>query len=211
MKSLSRLMIILLIAATLVLSIWAGKNVTAQAAGESDKPDDPGKMFADMIKYATPGEHHDHLKPLAGNWNYTTRFRNVEQAPWDESKGEGTLEWALGGRFLVQKVKSPATEAFPMDFEGFGLIGYDNFAGEYWTIWTDNFSTGVMHFRGTCDESGKVITMTGEYDHPMWQGATMKERWVIKVINNDKWIFEMYRDAGDDEFKHGEITYTRKK
>ena len=94
-------------------------------------------LMATMMKYATPGEHHAHLKPLAGKWKFASKFRQVPDAPWNESGGESTTEWILGGRFLTQRVKSPATEAFPMDFEGFALLGYDNLAKEYLSIWAD--------------------------------------------------------------------------
>lgn len=210
MKCLSRLLIVLFIGAAFLLPSWGGAELSARAAGETEDHDASTKMFADLMKYATPGAHHEHLNPLAGQWNYTARFRNFEEAPWVASEGSGSLEWALDGRFLVQKVNTPATEAFPMDFEGFGLIGHDNFADEYWTVWTDNFFTGLMNFRGKCDESGKVITFQGEYRHPMWQGAPMKERWVIKIINNDEWVFEMHRATDEGTFLHGEIAYTRK-
>jgi len=182
-------------------------------APKGEPGDDPmAAMMAEMMKYATPGEHHAYLKPLAGKWKLSSKFRQVPDAPWDESGGESTIEWILGGRFLTSKVLSPATEAFPVDFEGFGLLGYDNLAKEYLSIWTDNFMTGVMHFKGSCDESGKVITLAGEFHHPAKGGALAKERWVYRIINNDKFVFEMWQPGEDGkEFMHGEITYTRVK
>ncbi len=169
-------------------------------------------LMATMMKYATPGEHHGHIKTLAGKWKFTSKFRQVPDAPWNESGGESTTEWILGGRFLTQRVKSPATEAFPMDFEGFALLGYDNLAKEYLSIWTDTFMTGVMHFKGSCDASGKVITLAGEFNHPAKGGALARERWVYRIINEDKFIFEMWQpDQSGNEFLHGEITYNRVK
>ena len=66
-----------------------------------------------------------------------------------------------------------------MDFEGFALLGYDNLAKEYLSIWADSFMTGVMHFKGSCDASGKVITLAGEFNHPGKGGALARERWVF--------------------------------
>ncbi len=197
--------------------LLAAASVLAQQKSQKDAPekgppggDEMAAMMAEMIKYGTPGEHHANLKPLAGKWKMSSKFRQVPEAPWNESGGESTIEWILGGRFLNQRVLSPATDAFPMDFEGFGLLGYDNFAKEYLAIWTDNFSTGLMHFKGSCNTSGKVITFAGEYNHPAKGGALTKERWVYRIINENKFVFEMWQpDKNGKEFMHGEITYNR--
>ncbi len=169
-------------------------------------------MMAEFMKFATPGEHHDHLKPLAGKWNFSSKFRMSPDAPWSESGGKSESAWILGGRFLQSKVKSPPSEAMPFPFEGFGLLGYDNIAKKYISVWTDCFLTGVMVFTGSCDASGKVITFAGEFANPMKGGAMSKERWVYKIINDNKFIFEMWSPGEDGkEFQHGEITYTRVK
>jgi hypothetical protein len=74
----------------------------------------------------------------------------------------------------------------------------------------DNMSTMLYVSQGKCDASGKVITLTGESFNPM----TMKpqtEQSVMKIINNDKWIFEMHQPGPDGKmFMMMEITYARK-
>jgi len=174
--------------------------------------DEMAAMMAELMKYGTPGEHHQHLQPLAGTWKCASKFRQVPDAPWNESASDATFEWILGGRFLQQKVKSPATEAFPMDFEGMGLLGYDNLGKKYLSIWMDNMMTGAMIYQGSCDDSGKVITLSGEYQNPMKGGAMTSGRWVYKIINPNKFVFEMWEpDESGKDFMHGEITYTRVK
>ena len=79
-------------------------------------------MMEAMMKYGTPGEHHQHLKPLAGTWKFSSRFRQDPEKPWNESTGEAKFEWILGGRFLQQKITTPPSDAMPMTFEGFGLL-----------------------------------------------------------------------------------------
>lgn len=198
------------IACVLVCALAVVAQDDKPASGE--KGDHMAAMMAEMMKFANPGEHHEHLKPLAGTWTLSTKFRMGADAPWDISGGESVIEWILGGRFLQQKVKSPPSEAFPMPFEGFGLLGYDIFAKKYINVWMDTFSTGMMMVKGSCDASGKVITLEGEFANPMKDGAMTKSRWVYKIINNNKFIFEMWEpdDAGK-EYLHGEITYTRVK
>ena len=167
-------------------------------------------MMAEVMKYASPGEHHRHLDSLAGTWHFSSRFHMAPEALWSESSGECVNEWILGGRFLQQKVKSPPSEAMPVAFEGFGLLGYDNLAKKYINVWTDSFSTGVMLFDGSCDPSGRVITVAGEFESPVKIGTKMRARWVYKVINENKFVFEMWEpDSSGNEYLHGEITYTR--
>ena len=193
--------------------IWAAPIVAqddkSPGGGEGDEM---AAMMAEMMKYADPGENHEHLKSLAGTWNLSSKFRMAPDAPWDTSGGESVNEWILGGRFLQQKVKSPPSEKMLFAFEGFGLLGYDNFAKKYVSLWMDSFFTGVMHFQGFCDASGKVITFEGEIANPMKGGAMTKSRWVYKIINDNKFIFEMWEpdDAGK-QYLHGEITYSRVK
>ena len=44
----------------------------------------------------------------------------------------------------------------------------------------------------------------------MKDGALSKERWVYRIINENKFVFEMWQpDEDGKEFLHGEITYTR--
>ncbi len=172
--------------------------------------DEMAAMMGELMKYATPGEHHGHLNSLAGKWKMSSKFRMSPDVPWNESGGESVTEWILGGRFLQSRVKSPPSEAMPFPFEGFGLLGYDNLAKRYISVWADSFMTGVMVFTGSCDASGKVITLAGEFANPMKGGEMSKERWVYKIINDNKFIFELWQPGEDGkEFLHGEITYTR--
>lgn len=209
-------------ASTLVL-VLASAFILTGPAGAADKSkkrtgkgpqgdDEMAAMMAELMKNAAPGEHHRHLQPMVGTWKTTTRFRQVPNAPWNESTGRAVFEWILGGRFLTQKVESPPTEVVPVAFEGFGLLGHDNIGKKYISIWMDNFFTGAMVFNGSCDDSGKVITFAGEFENPLKGGAKTYGRWVYKIINDNKFVLEMWEpDANGDEFLHGEITYARVK
>ncbi len=190
----------------LLAPVLAGDKKT-EAPGEADEM---AAMMAEIMKYAMPGEHHEHLQPLAGRWKLSSKFRMAADAPWSLSSGESVMDWILGGRFLQQRVTTPPSEEMPVAFEGFGLLGYDNLAKEHFNLWTDNFQTGIMLFTGSCDASGRVLTFAGEFKDPKKGGGKTKERWVYRIINNDKFIFEMWGLGTDGkEYVHGEITYTR--
>ena len=95
-------------------------------------------------------------------------------------------------------------------FEGSGIAGCDNIKKEYTSVWVDNMSTMIMATEGTCDESGKVLTYSGEYPDPITD-KTVKTKSVLRIVNHDRHVVEMYQqDPDGKEFKSMEITYTRR-
>lgn len=193
------------------------KAPAAKPAGDS-KPAGDAKggmpaMSPEDMKMMQPGEFHAKMKPMAGKWTYVTKMRMTPEEPWNESTGKAEFKWGIGGRFLMQEIKGNPS---PMDamtggqpFEGFGMLGYDNKTKKYFSIWGDTWGTGFMESWGTCDESGKTITMTGECDCPI-TGKKESTRSVTKMISNDKMVFEMHQKGPDGkEFMGLEVTYTR--
>ena len=94
-------------------------------------------------------------------------------------------------------------------FEGMGILGYDNTAKKHFSTWIDSMSTMLMTSEGTCDSSGKVMTLYGTHTDPM-TGAKKTQKSVSSMINNDKHVFEMFDRAPDGkEFQSLVVTYTR--
>lgn len=185
-------------------STLAAQETAAPSAEEMEA------MMADMMRYAAPGEHHQHIEALAGNWDFTMRFHMAPDAPWEENTGHSVHQWVLGGRFLQQTIQSPPSKTIPIEFEGLGMLGYDNFAGQYVQLWMDNFMTGVVMLKGSCADDGKQITVSGKLTKPMGEGETIDVRWVYKIVSEDEFVFEMWEPSADGEmYLHGEIKYKR--
>lgn len=192
---------------------------TAKPAGDAKPAADAkggehgGMPSPEEMKMMMPGDFHAKLKPMAGKWTYVTKMRMTPDEPWSEATGKAEFRWALGGRFLIQEIKG---NPGPMDammggqpFEGLGTLGYDNMEKKYFSLWGDNMGTGFVESWGTCDESGKTFTFTGEADcHMTGKKETIKQ--ITKVVNNDKFTFEMWGKGPDGkEFQSLEVTYTR--
>jgi len=96
-------------------------------------------------------------------------------------------------------------------YEGFGLIGYDNYNKHYTAIWTDNMSTMILAAEGACSSSGKEITLEGRFNDPM-TGHSKKFKWIYRLHSKDQYVLDAY-DTGPDgkEFKNMEIVHTRRK
>ncbi len=147
---------IVMFAVLATLGLWsayssAGDEKT-QKKSAGDAVQDP--MMEAMMKMAAPGEHHEHLKALAGTWKTTTKYWMGPGEP-DISQGVSKNTWILGGRFLQMEFKTTSGEH---PFEGFGLLGYDNSKKQHVSVWCDTMSTMIGVSYGTSDDSGKVFT-----------------------------------------------------
>jgi hypothetical protein len=149
------------------------------------------KKAADMeayMKLAQPGEHHKRLGSFAGKWKVTGKSWMEPGAPPTEFTGTMEASWMLGGRYLQSVHKS---SFFGMPFEGHEIDGYDNATHEYFSTWMDTMGTGVMVFRGTCEDPCKALTETAEYFDPM-AGKAVKTKSVTTWVDPDTYRYEMY-------------------
>ncbi len=162
-------------------------------------------MMQAWMKLAEPGEHHEHLKVLAGTWKTTTKWWMGPGDP-DISQGVSKNTWILGGRFLQTDFKG-SSEEHP--FAGLGLLGYDNTKKQHVSVWCDTMSTMIGVSYGTCDDSGKVFTYISSYDDPMTR-QPKTSKWVTKVINDKKYVFTIHNIGKDGkETQELEVTYVR--
>jgi len=174
--------------------------------GQKDEPQvDPAAMQAWMAAM-TPGEHHEHIRKMAGNFDYTIKMWMDPSSPPEESRGKRTAEMLLGGRYLEEKY----TGTFMgMPFEGVGLLGYDNVGKRYVTTWIDNMSTGVMVGYGTCSKDG--WEMTSESLDPV-TGKTVTSKSKVSMPDDDTIVMEMWMPGPDGkDFKNMEMTCKRSK
>jgi hypothetical protein len=158
-------------------------------------------------KYATPGEGHAALKPIAGSWSASVKTWMQPGAPAQESTATAEAQWLMGGRYLQEDVKGTIGG---MAFEGRGVVGYDNLKKKYVGTWIDNMGTGIMTSEGAYDAATKTFTNTSEISDPQ-SGKTIKEREVLRIVSDAKMVRQMWTKGRDGkEFKSMEITYTRK-
>jgi len=95
------------------------------------------------------------------------------------------------------------------EFQGIGLVAYDKVAGHYQSVWMDSMSTGMMYETGEIDETGKVFTFEGTYNDPM-SGGVVEMRTVHTIESPDRHVVAMYHTGPGEEFKMGELVYTRR-
>ena len=196
-------------------AVKSAVDSTKEAAGEAGKSmsQDADKMKEEMMakwqEYATPGENHKPLDQLVGNWDYTVKFWETPESEPSESTGASEIKWILGGRYIQQTSKGMA---MGQEFEGMGLMGYDNAKEEYINVWVDNMGTGIMTGTGTYDAAAKTFEDKGTFSCPVEDEKDKPYRTVTTVNGPDQFTFEMFAAGPDgNEARMMEIVYKRKK
>ena len=191
------------IAAALVASgVW----VIAQE-GEEMSPEQQ-QMMELMMKYGTPGEGHKLLEPFVGDWSVTNKWWASPDAPVDESEATSTVQWILDGRYMMEKYNGRMGE---IPFEGMGIVGYDNYAKKYNSLWIDSYSTMFFLQTGTANDDGTIITLEGTWDDFYTGQKDKKSKTIIRLFDEDTRVSEMYDYTADGkEYMSMEITYTRR-
>ncbi len=166
--------------------------------------DDPVAAWA---KAGMPSAHHEHLKPMVGEWSVETRFWMGGPEPVI-STGEMTRKMLFSGRYLTGHYRGNFGGSM---FEGHELFGYDNMKQKYFLGWIDSMSTGLSLEEGTCSTDGKVIRLSGEHRDPSHGGKLKKTRSVITIVSANEHRMEAFETPpGGTERKSMELIFTRK-
>lgn len=167
-----------------------------------------GEQSAEMkawMEYMTPGPMHEMMAKSAGEWKVITKYWMDPAGEPTETEGNANVEMILGGRYM-QSTHTGTMMGMP--FEGISLQGYDNATGEFTSIWIDNMGTGFSISKGTYDEASNSINFEGSMLDPITK-EDMKFRQVVKNIDDDHFMFEMYMNYKGQEFKSMVVDYTR--
>ena len=179
--------------------IGSNSSLIAQEGGEQS-----AEMQA-WMEYMRPGPMHEMMAKTVGNWNVNTKYWMDPAGEPLETQGKATVEMILGGRYM----KSTHTGTMMgMPFEGISLQGYDNAKGEFTSIWIDNMGTGFSISKGKYDEATHSINFEGSMLDPITK-EDMNFRQVVKNIDDNHFIFEMYMNYKGQEFKSMVVDYSR--
>ncbi|HET9581914.1 MAG TPA: DUF1579 domain-containing protein [Gemmatimonadota bacterium] len=166
------------------------------------------EMMQKWMEFATPGEPHQRLAEMVGEWDYEMTWWMAPDAPPETSTGTMTAEMSMDGRYLVENWTGTA---MGQPFSGRSTMGYDNFRDEYVSTWIDNMGTGIMVSTGQYDPAQEALVTTGTFDDIMTGERDKTMRGVSKRLDENTLHVEMYVPGPDgQEFKTGEIHATRK-
>jgi hypothetical protein len=159
-----------------------GPEARAQAQPEPSA----GEMA--RLDIGAPGKHHRALDPLVGTWEGEFKFRMSPDAPQMTSRGTVTREWILGKRFL-REVSTGTSEMG--DFEALSFLGYNNFDGQYQSVWMESSSTAFYLETGTYHPDRKVLHMDGDHCDPVT--GRLAHTWgKLDLSDPDRHVYTMY-------------------
>jgi len=148
-------------------------------------PEEMETIMARQMELAQLAPEHAQLAKLAGRWERETEFRMGVDQPWQKSQGTSECKLAVGGRYVIESLSGDMMGA---PFEGMQILGYDTMAGEYTSIWFDNWSTWAISSRGTRQADGAI-----HYRGTMVDAVGERPfRFVMKWQGDDAFECEMY-------------------
>lgn len=157
------------------------------------------------MDYATPGSIHKMMAMADGNWKTDITFWMAPGAEPSKQVGACTNKMILGGRY--QETRHTG-DMGGQPFEGIGIMGYDNAKKTFFSTWIDNMGTGIIFLEGKGDEATRSITFTGKATDPA-TGKDINMREVVKWVDDNTQIMEMYMMQNGTEYKSMEIKLTR--
>jgi len=171
--------------------------------------EDMQKGMAMWMELGQPSIYHKRLEYFVGDWDTTTKmWMGGPGSPAQESSGTAEYTWMMEGRWLAEKFHG---NMMGMAFEGFMLLGYDNYRREYVSIWVDGMSSSMSFASGRLDQTGKIITVFGDMDEPMTGELGKVTKMVRRIVDDNTFVFEIHDLAiGGDNTMVMEITYKRK-
>jgi hypothetical protein len=141
-----------------------------------------------------PGEHHRHLKQMAGTWDFKSKFHTIP-GQVVEMKGVEVAKMQPGGFWLISDFTG---KIMNIPFHGHAVMGYEAHKKKYIGTWADSFGSVLVTTTGTCSKDGKVTTMIGKgYDQMQKREITYKQVYRIKDANNR--TYHMYDIQGKNE------------
>jgi len=167
---------------------------------------DMQKIMEIYKKVGTPSEPHKLLAKLEGSWMTRTRGWMEPDKPPIDSTGTCEQKMVLDGHYLQQVYTG---DMMGIPFSGINLLGYDNHAGKYVSVWLDSMSTAIYYFEGTASADGRTITQECSYDDPVRGPAVWRS--VTRIRDSNTLEFEMFiTPKGGKEEKMMEMTVARK-
>lgn len=195
----------LLLLAGVIAVVVATLPAAAQEGAPPEMTPEQQAMMEAWTKAMQPGEPHEKLAELAGEYEMTVKTWMDPNGEPEVTKGTARYEMIMGGRYLQETVEGNMMD---QPFHGMGLTGYDNVKKKYWGAWVDNMSTGLTVGEGDYNADG-VLEMHSTYNDPL-TGDAKTVRTTTVHRDDGSMLFEWFEPAEGGELKTMEILYQPK-
>ena len=169
---------------------------------------DPGAMREMMVEYTNLNRKsagHEVLKRYEGEWDVVQRTM-MPGMPEMSSEGRCTNRLAMDGKYLVGEYHG---SFMGQPYEGMSVMGYDNFAKQFFSFWVDSMGTAPYLSHGGLSEDGRTIALVGEMNEPMTGELGKSARWVMTWVDEDTFTMEAQEIAYGEPMTVMSLEYTR--
>ncbi len=189
-----------------LVAVVASACTTTDTTKSATTPMSAAELQTKWEAYATPGAAHHVLDQKIGKWNLTVTNYMSPGAEPTRATGTCEIKWIMDDRYIEDTTSG---EAMGQQFQGRGVMGFDNLKKKYVSTWIDNTITGVMTSEGTYDATRKMFTYTTQQPD-VATGTFTRGRATERFIDKDHWVMQSFApDANGDEYMTIEIHYTR--
>ena len=172
--------------------------------GDGNPMNDP-EFMAETMEVGMPGDEHDQLARLVGDWNVSGAFYLNPGADPMPTTAKASFKSIMGGRYIIQDYDSNFAG---MPYQGMMVMGYDRIRGEYMSIWMDNWNTVPSQSYGEMGESGAIEMETEMVDLMTPDGRMGRSS--MEIVSDNEMIFRMWDVMPDrSEWMIMELNYTR--
>ncbi|WP_198172689.1 DUF1579 family protein [Hymenobacter ginkgonis] len=188
-----------------------------KASAPSGAPTPPDKAM--LVELSKLNENHKLLASLAGNWSFVGKHTFPGPAKKTvEFNGNVVKKELWGGRYLETETTGIPRKMLwsegPVTYVDRTIEGYDNVKKKFVTTsYNNELDTGFITTEGTYDSATKTFTYDGattshiHYDVPV--GTTIKLHDIVRIIDNNHYVFERHETVDGREIILTELTYTR--
>lgn len=166
-------------------------------------------MQAMMEKMGAPGEAHERLKALVGEWDVAM---SISPAPGMEplhTTGKVTKTMVLGGRFLHENLEL-ADPMRDVQSHGVGYLGFDNVTGKYSGVWMSDSQTAMILYTGDANADGKSFTFTGEENDPTGMMGAIPFKMNLTIQSEDQHTLSFFYVINGQDVPTFEMVHTRR-
>ena len=167
----------------------------------SSASEDFRHMLAKWEAVRNPGETHELLAELAGQWDVNVRFHGGEEPL--ESRAAATKRVVHGGRFLMEELTGEIhapDRTGRMRLEPYSatrLLGFDRFKQAWVGAFVENQNTCLLSFVGVSspDSASHEVVLFGACDEPMLDLHDTTMKYLLRIEGSDRHLWEVFAMA----------------
>ncbi len=146
-------------------------------------------LIRSLRNSAKPGENHALLDPFCGRWKIRIEYRLRPDTNPETAQGGAEFRWIMGKRFLEQVVDGKGIAG---EFEGRGLIGFDNVLNQYTGVWIDSMNSGMTRSTGRRESDGKTFLFKATGTDVI-EAKEKTSDTILRIITNDELQYLVYQ------------------